>query len=131
MSNYSSLVSVFLEEKSGKSRSLYKPITCYEFLHVTHFLADVLLPLATPSLSFQTKDLDCTEVHGSALSHSAIQSIESAGKASSSNLGKFRKAAPEEPQVGEDGTETLSFKDIPSGIQQSRGRKQYVYVSFM
>jgi len=73
ISNYSSLVSVFLEEKSDKSLSLYKPITCYKFLHVTHFLADVLLPLATLSKSFQTQDLDYTEV--SALLHSAFQSI--------------------------------------------------------
>ncbi|XP_076308476.1 zinc finger protein 862-like [Tachypleus tridentatus] len=35
LSNYSSLVSVFMEETSGKALSLYKPITSFKFLYVT------------------------------------------------------------------------------------------------
>ncbi|XP_052222893.1 zinc finger protein 862-like [Dreissena polymorpha] len=53
--NFSSLVSVFLQEKSGKALSFYKPITCYKFLYVVHFLADVLQPLAVLSKSFRNR----------------------------------------------------------------------------
>ncbi|KAH3795400.1 hypothetical protein DPMN_148950 [Dreissena polymorpha] len=53
--NFSNLVSVFLQEKSGKALSLYKPITCYKFVYVVHFLADVLQPLAVLSKSFRNR----------------------------------------------------------------------------
>ena len=44
VTNYSSLISVFLEERSGKALSLHKSLTCYKFLYVAHFLNDVLKP---------------------------------------------------------------------------------------
>ncbi|XP_076348021.1 E3 SUMO-protein ligase KIAA1586-like [Tachypleus tridentatus] len=57
LSNYSSLVSVFMEETSGKALSLYKPITSFKFLYVSHYLADCLKPLAILAKTFQRKIL--------------------------------------------------------------------------
>ena len=55
--NYSSLLSVFLEESSAKALSLYKPISTYKFLYVAHFLSDVLEHLAILSQMYQKKNL--------------------------------------------------------------------------
>ncbi|XP_052797650.1 E3 SUMO-protein ligase KIAA1586-like [Mya arenaria] len=106
--NFSSVVAVFLEEKSGKSLSLYKPITTYKFLYVLHFMADVLQPLAILSKSFQTKDIDFAEVNP--LLATAVQTIEkvSEGKCGP-RLVQFLKQVPEEPKTGDDGLETFEF----------------------
>lgn len=42
---YPSLLSVFLEEKSAKARSLHKPLSCFKFLYCADFLSDVLKQL--------------------------------------------------------------------------------------
>lgn len=42
---YPSLLSVFLEEKSAKTRSLHKPLSCFKFLYCADFLSDVLKQL--------------------------------------------------------------------------------------
>ena len=42
VSNYGNVVSVFMQENSGKSLSLHKPISSFKFLYVVHFLCDVL-----------------------------------------------------------------------------------------
>ena len=50
LQNYNSLVSLFLDESSGKALALYKPITSYKFLYVAHYLADVnLIKTAIPN----------------------------------------------------------------------------------
>ena len=62
VTNYSSLLSVFLEEKSGKSLMLHKPVSCYKFLYVAHFLNDCLKPLVILSKMYQKSDIDFSEV---------------------------------------------------------------------
>ncbi|KAJ8299944.1 LOW QUALITY PROTEIN: hypothetical protein KUTeg_021463 [Tegillarca granosa] len=43
--NYPALLSVFMEEKSGRALSLHKPVSTYKFLYCAHFLSDVLKQL--------------------------------------------------------------------------------------
>ena len=63
LQNYSSLVSLFLEETSGKALALHKPITSYKFLYVAHYLADVMEHLSRLSRMYQKSDLDFTNVN--------------------------------------------------------------------
>ncbi|XP_052264597.1 E3 SUMO-protein ligase KIAA1586-like isoform X2 [Dreissena polymorpha] len=127
LQNYSSLVSVFLEEKSGKSLSLYKPISCFKFLFVLHFLSDILLPLSVLSKAFQKKDLDFADV--APLLNSTVQTIElfSQGKWAG-KLSTFLSQVPDEPQTGDDGLETFEFQGhtIRDGAQQ---RKEAVSIA--
>ncbi|XP_053386200.1 uncharacterized protein LOC128550685 [Mercenaria mercenaria] len=107
--NYSDLVSVFLEESSGKALSLYKPITSYKFLYVVHFLCDLLKPLAALSKTFQKSDLDFSEVMP--MLHSTIDRVEHLGsKKDGTYLSGFISQVPDEPQVGEDGLTTFEYQ---------------------
>ncbi|XP_053398207.1 E3 SUMO-protein ligase KIAA1586-like [Mercenaria mercenaria] len=62
VTNFSNLISVFLEENLGKALSRHKSLTCFKFLYVVHFLCDVFKPLAILSKMYQKQDLDFTEV---------------------------------------------------------------------
>ncbi|XP_045211119.2 zinc finger protein 862-like [Mercenaria mercenaria] len=107
--NYGDLVSVFLEESSGKALSLYKPITSYKFLYVVHFLCDLLKPLAALSKTFQKSDLDFSEVMP--MLHSTIDRVEHLGsKKDGTYLSGFISQVPDEPQVGEDGLTTFEYQ---------------------
>ncbi|XP_053400474.1 zinc finger protein 862-like [Mercenaria mercenaria] len=104
--NYSSLLSVFLEESSGKALSLYKPISTYKFLYVAHFLCDTLKPLAILSKMYQKKDLTYSEI--SPLLSSTIGILEDLRDNRSGHmLAKFLKVTPQEPKL--DGL-TLEFQ---------------------
>ena len=107
VSNYNSLVSVFLEEKSGKAPSLHKPITSYKFLHVIHFLADILKPLSNLSKSYQQSDLDFSEVTPPLL----MSTIETINNLESGQYGTklqgFLSKMPSEPKVDSDGLLTF------------------------
>ncbi|WAR04742.1 ZN862-like protein [Mya arenaria] len=85
----------FLEEKSGKSLSLYKPITTYKFLYVLHYMADVLQPLAIFSKSLQTNDIYFAEL---ILCWPLLYR----------QLRKCLKV-PEEPKTGDNGLETFEM----------------------
>ena len=63
LQNYSSLISLFLEESSGKALALHKPITSYKFLYVAHYLVDVMEHLSRLSRIYQKSDLDFTNVN--------------------------------------------------------------------
>ncbi|XP_060571778.1 E3 SUMO-protein ligase KIAA1586-like isoform X2 [Ruditapes philippinarum] len=107
--NYSDLVSVFLEESSGKALSLYKPITSFKFLYVVNFLCDILKPLAALSKSYQKSDLDFSEV--TPLLRSTVAKVESLGsKKDGTCLSKFLSQVPHEPQVGDDGLMTFQYQ---------------------
>ncbi|XP_053388248.1 zinc finger protein 862-like [Mercenaria mercenaria] len=107
--NYGDLVSVFLEESSGKALSLYKPITSYKFLYVVHFLCDLLKPLAALSKTFQKSDLDFSEVMP--MLHSTIDRVEHLGsKKDGTYLSGFISQVPDEPQVGDDGLTTFEYQ---------------------
>ncbi|XP_045215333.2 zinc finger protein 862-like [Mercenaria mercenaria] len=109
VTNYPSLISVFLEENSGKALSLYKPITTYKFLYVAHFLCDVLKPLAILSKMYQKKDLQYSEV--SPLLTSPISMLEDLRDSKSGErLQGFLKVAPAEPTLDSDGLFTFEFE---------------------
>ena len=105
--NYSSLITVFLEESSGKSLSLHKPITTFKFLYVISFLADILKPLAVLSKSFQSADLDFSEV--APLLMSTIAKVEKLQSKSGPRLEQFLDNVPKEPQVDTDGLYTFEY----------------------
>lgn len=112
--NYSAVVSVFLEQISGKALALYKPTTNYKFLHVTHFLADCLKPLAILSKDFQNKNLNFTEIHP--LLTSTIEMLEQIrDKKSGEKLSKYLTVVPAEPQLDSDGLQTFQLVDIQLG----------------
>ena len=56
LQNYSSLVSLFLEETSGKALARHNPITSYKFLYVAHYLADVMEYLSRFNRMYQKSD---------------------------------------------------------------------------
>lgn len=104
--NYSSLLSVFLEEKSARSLSLHKPVSTYKFLYVAHFLSDALKPLAILSKMYQTKDLNYADVEPQLTS--TISSLESLKeKKDGSYISTFLSACPSEPDA--DGLYTFEF----------------------
>lgn len=108
LKNYSSLVSVFLEETSGKALSLYKPITCYKFLYVSHFLADCLKPLVILSKSYQKENINYAEV--TPLLTTTVETLEELRDSKSGEmLGKFLNSAPAEPKLDADGLYTFQF----------------------
>ena len=109
VSNYSSLISVFLEEKSGKALSLHKSLTCFKFLYVVHFLCDVLKPLAILSKMYQKQDLDFTEV--TPLLRSTIDCVNDFRvEKNGQMLTKFLSQVSAEPQVDVDGLVTFQFQ---------------------
>ena len=108
LQNFSALVSVLLEENSGKALSLYKPVTCFKFLYVAHFMTDALKPLAVLSKMFQRKDIDYAEV--SPLLSSTVQRVEELGTTPGQMLSGFLKVVPSEPQQDSDGLQTFEFQ---------------------
>ena len=106
ISNYSSLISVFLEENSGKALSLHKSLTCYKFLYVVHFLCDVLKPLTILSKMYQKQDLDFTEV--TPLLRSTIDCVNDLRVHKNGHmLNKFLSHVSSEPQVDAAGLVTF------------------------
>ena len=77
LQNNDSLVSLFLEESSGKALALYKPITPYKFFYVAHYLVDVIEHLSRLSKMYQKSDLDFTDVNP--LLQATIQDQDSSG----------------------------------------------------
>ncbi|XP_062594268.1 zinc finger protein 862-like, partial [Saccostrea cucullata] len=106
--NYQSVVAVMLEESSAKALALHKPISCYKFLYVAHFLADALKPLAVLSRSYQRSDLDFTEVN--CLLHSTVKVLDNLIGNPGGNLSAFLQHAPSEPTLDESGLYTFEFQ---------------------
>ena len=110
VSNFCNLVSVFLEEKSGKSLSMHKSIKCFKFLFVTHFLCDILKPVSILSKMFQKSDLDFSEV--TPLLSSTIKNIENLQDTKNcERLDSFLASVPSVPQLDEDGLCTFQFEN--------------------
>ncbi|KAK6175160.1 hypothetical protein SNE40_013682 [Patella caerulea] len=61
--NYSSLITVLLEDNSPKTVGLLKSITCFKFLYITHFLSDVLPILCRLSKCYQRSDIVFSNVN--------------------------------------------------------------------
>ncbi|KAH3895466.1 hypothetical protein DPMN_019631 [Dreissena polymorpha] len=96
VTNYPSLVSLFLEDKSGKALCLYKPIATYKFLYTAHFMCDVLKPIAFLSKMYQKKDLCYSEV--TTLLTATIQTLEHLSETRSGPMmTKFLKVTPQTP----------------------------------
>ncbi|KAJ8307526.1 hypothetical protein KUTeg_015610 [Tegillarca granosa] len=107
--NYSSLVSVFLEDNSAKALAMHKPISTYKFLYVAHFLADVLKQLAILCKSFQSSDINFTAVHP--LLHSTVGVLEDmATSGSGSYICEFLSKVPSQPCQDETGLCTFEYK---------------------
>ncbi|KAJ8303737.1 hypothetical protein KUTeg_018660 [Tegillarca granosa] len=100
--NYSSLISVFLEENSAKALSLYKPVSTYKFLFCAHFLSDVLKQLCFLSKMYQKSDLDFSQVNP--LLSSTIVVLENL------SYSKCGSCCPSEPMLDSDGLYTFQFK---------------------
>ena len=121
LQNYSSLVSLFLEESSGKALALHKPITSYKFLYVAHYLADVMEHLSRLSRMYQKSDLDFTDVNP--LLEATIETIRELKESKTgSTLKKFLAAAPSTPSVDDDGLTTFQFgpHTVRDGQQQRK-----------
>ncbi|XP_053383125.1 E3 SUMO-protein ligase KIAA1586-like [Mercenaria mercenaria] len=121
VSNYSSLLSCFLEENSGKALSLYKPVATYKFLYVAHFLSDVLSPLAILSKMYQQKNLMYSDVEP--LLTSTISTLESLKeKKNGTFLSAFLGSCPPEPTMDGDGLFTFEFQShtIRDSAEQRR-----------
>ncbi|KAJ8303661.1 LOW QUALITY PROTEIN: hypothetical protein KUTeg_018771 [Tegillarca granosa] len=107
--NYSSLISVFLEENSAKALSLYKPVSTYKFLFCAHFLSDVLKQLCFLSKMYQKSDLDFSQVNP--LLSSTIVVLENLRDSKcGSVLAEFLSVVPSEPMLDSDGLYTFQFK---------------------
>lgn len=106
--NFQSVVAVILEDNSAKSLALHKPISCYKFLYVAHFLADALKPLAMLSRSYQRSELDFTEVN--CLLHSTVQVLDKLISYPGCNLSAFLQHAPTEPTLDKSGLFTFEFQ---------------------
>lgn len=108
LQNYSSLVSLFLEETSGKTLSLHKPITCYKFLYVAHCLADVMDHLSRLSKMYQQSDLDFTDVNP--MLEATVETIQELKETKTgATLKRFLASAPATPTVDDDGLTTFQF----------------------
>ena len=119
--NYSSLVSLFMEESSGKALALHKPITSYKFLYVAHYLADVMDHLSRLSRMYQKSDLDFTDVNP--LLEGTIESIRELRETKTgTTLKKFISSAPSTPTVDDDGLTTFQFgpHTVRDGPQQRK-----------
>jgi len=116
--NYSSVVSVFLEDNCPKALSLHKPITTFKFLYIAHFLADILPHLAILCKSFQMSQIDFTGVNP--LLQSTVQVIEKLSDRSGQILCKFVSQVPSSPEVDSTGLLTFEFQGhiIRDGINQ-------------
>ncbi|XP_048763590.2 zinc finger protein 862-like [Ostrea edulis] len=116
--NYSSLVSVFLEDNYAKALAMHKPITTYKFLYTAHYLADVLRHLAILCKSYQRSDIDFTEVNPLLLS--TVEVLEGLRSGSGGNLSQFLNQVPETPEVDSVGLCTFEFKghNIRDSAQQ-------------
>lgn len=109
VNNYSSLISVFLEENSGKALSLHKSLTCFKFLYVVHFLCDVLKPLSILSKMYQKQDIAFTEV--TPLLKSTIDIVDELRvKKNGFKLSEFLGQVPSEPSTDSDGLVTFMFQ---------------------
>ena len=118
LQNYDSLVSMFLEESSGKALCLHKPITCYKFLYAAHYYADVMDHLSRLSKMYQQRDLDFTDVNPA-----TIQSIRDLKESKTgATLRKFLLSAPGTPTEGDDGLTTFQFgpHTVRDGPQQRK-----------
>ena len=121
LQNYSSLVSLFLEETSGKALSLHKPITCYKFLYVAHYLADVMDHLSRLSKMNQRSDLDFTDVNP--MLEATIETIQELMETKTgATPKKFLASAPATPTVDDDGHTTFQFgfHTVRDGPQQRK-----------
>lgn len=108
LQNYDSLVSLLLEESSGKALSLHKPITCYKFLYVAHYLADVMDHLSRLSKMYQKSDLDFTDVNP--LLEATIQSIRELNESKTgATLKKFLLSVSSTPTEDVNGLTTFQF----------------------
>ena len=108
VANYASLVSVFLEENSGKALSLHKPITTFKFLYTAHFLCDALKPLAILSKMYQSLNLNFSEVMP--LLKTTIERLERLRDEKKGEvLARFLEIVPESPQTDHDGLVTFQF----------------------
>ncbi|KAJ8321757.1 hypothetical protein KUTeg_000228 [Tegillarca granosa] len=106
--NYQALLSVFLEESSGKALSLYKPVATYKFLYCCHFLSDVLKQLSILCKMFQKTDLDFSKVNP--MLHSTVSTLERLSDCKSGPILKgFLDSIPTEPVVDDSGLTTFEF----------------------
>jgi hypothetical protein len=87
-----------LEENAAKSLALHKPISCYRFLYVAHFLADALKPLAMLSKSYQRSDLNTNNY---CLLQSTVKVLEKLNSKPGGNLSAFLQHASPEPNLNE------------------------------
>lgn len=117
--NFQSVVAVILEDNSAKSLALHKPISCYKFLYVAHFLADALKPLAMLSRSYQRSELDFTEVN--CLLHSTVQVLDKLISYPGCNLSAFLQHAPTEPTLDKSGLFTFELGNF---VEFCRARLQ-------
>ena len=121
LQNYNSLVSLFLEESSGKALCLHKPITSYKFLYVAHYLADVMDHLSRLSKMYQRSDLDFTDVN--LLLEATIETIRELKETKTgAMLRKFVYSVPTTPTEDDDGLCTFQFgpHTVRDGVQQRK-----------
>jgi len=129
--NYTSLVSVFLEETSGKALSLYKLITYFNSLYRAHFLSEVLKHLCVLSKAYQRADLECSEVNP--LFQSTVGVIVGLkDRKTGSVLCRFLETVPAEPTLDECGLYKFEFEGhtIRDGAQQ-RPEAKVAYDTFV
>jgi len=108
--NFCGIVSVFLEDNSGKALCMHKSITNYKFLYTAHFLADVLPHLSLLCKAYQRSSISFTEIDP--LLQSTVDVLVSLrdDQKCGQNLSRFLQIAPSEPVVDDNGLFTFEFR---------------------
>lgn len=61
----------FNAAKDAKAKGLYKAITCYSFVALSHFLMDIIPVVAALNMKFQREDLEISMIGPSVEPHSS------------------------------------------------------------
>ncbi|KAK6168081.1 hypothetical protein SNE40_021979 [Patella caerulea] len=122
--NYSSLVTVLIEDNTPKIAGLLKSITSIKFLYCTYFLSDVLAVLCRLSKCYQKNDIMFSNVNP--LLQSSIDQLKViASGTSGPNFSKFQNLIPSDIVLDQFGEASFIFEDqlIRDGFKQ-RGDAQ-------
>ncbi|KAK6179566.1 hypothetical protein SNE40_011894 [Patella caerulea] len=122
--NYSSLVTVLIEDNTPKIAGLLKSITSIKFLYCTYFLSDVLAVLCRLSKCYQKNDIMFSNVNP--LLQSSIDQLKViASGTSGPNFSKFQNLIPSDIVLDQLGEASFIFEDqlIRDGFKQ-RGDAQ-------
>jgi len=99
ITNMPALICLLISDSksNAKAKGLLKTVASYKFMHVTHFLADVMNQLAHLSRVFQTRNLNFSVVNASV--QACIDAVNSYTTSDGPTLRKFKKLVPASPEM--------------------------------